>query len=281
MVARDGNPLQWGSPVSGVGSATPAVLVQTAPPGGQGPASIAARTSASVRRRVEPGEAPGRARGGPRGRVGPRRVRDDDVERRGVRPAELARRRRRARRPPRGRGGRSGRRRRSARRGGSGACAASAPRARSGCAAAAAARGSNSPSQNAVRRSSAASSSARLLARDRRPRRRARARRGGRCRGRAPSTSRPPLRWSRVTASRASFCTRRRDGGVTIGPSAQALGRARDRAERHPRVGAAADRRASRRCGPRRRSRPSRAPRRARRARRRRRGSASSSNGAR
>src|SRR5437879_1540082 len=34
-----------------------------------------------------------------------------------------------------------------------------------------------------------------------------------------PSTSRPRLRWSRVTASRASFHGRRRGSGVTRGPS--------------------------------------------------------------
>ena len=33
-----------------------------------------------------------------------------------------------------------------------------------------------------------------------------------------PHTSRPPLRWSSVMISRASFCGRRREMGVTIGP---------------------------------------------------------------
>ena len=34
-----------------------------------------------------------------------------------------------------------------------------------------------------------------------------------------PSTSRPPLSWSRLVVSRASFCGRRRATGVTSGPS--------------------------------------------------------------
>ena len=129
-------------------------------------------------------------------------------------------------------------------------------------------RGSNSPSQNAVSRSSAASSS-RACSRGS-----STSPNGASSPWRVAAEAEPehePAAAQVVERDRLARellhapPRRRRDHRA----DAHALGRARDRAQRHPRVGARRGPAASRRCGPRRRSRPSRAPRRARRAARR------------
>ena len=192
--------------------------------------------------RAEAGEAPGRARRRPRRRVGARRVGDHDVEGPASVPAAPAA-RRPARRGPQGRAGRSGTARPSARRAAAAAGSASAPRPRPGSAAAgrAAARTRRPSSPAAARgpRRAAAPAPA-----GRPPRRIAPGRTRPCVAAEADAdTSRPRLRRSSVTVSRASWCGRRRASGVTSGPSTRSVAH-RDRGQRDPRVGDRAHRRA-------------------------------------
>ena len=202
------------------------------------------------RRAPRPRSARRRSRSGTRSRPPPPTaagsvagwIRHDEVERARRPRSQLTRRRRPSRRPPRARAGRSGRCRPSARRGASGAGWASAPRPRSGSAAPA--RAAARTRRPTARRVARGPRRAAAPARAGRPgRRTARTRRGGRRRCPTPNTSRPPLRRSSVTVSRASFGIRRRGVGRHERADPDALGRTRDRGHRDPRVGELARRR--------------------------------------